>query len=113
MIESTKTPTTLIVGLGNPDSEYSDTRHNLGFDCVRALAERHGVEVRRKRWKSLVGEAGGAWFVLPQTYMNLSGEAVKAAVRDVGVEPGRVWVVHDELDLPLCRLRIRQGGSDA
>jgi peptidyl-tRNA hydrolase, PTH1 family len=113
MNESNMRQTTLIVGLGNPDSAYSDTRHNLGFDCVRALAARRGVEVRRKRWKSLVGEAGGVWFVMPQTFMNLSGEAVKAAVRDTGVEPGRVWVVHDELDLPLCRLRIRQGGSGA
>jgi len=106
---------TLIVGLGNPESEYADTRHNLGFDCVRTLASRHGVDIKKKRWRSLVGhsEAAHTWFVLPQTYMNLSGEAVKAALRDVGVEPARVWVVHDELDLPLCRMRIRVGGSGA
>lgn len=106
---------TLIVGLGNPESEYADTRHNLGFDCVRALAGRLGVDVSKKRWRSLVGrsEARNVWFVLPQTYMNLSGEAVKAAVRDLEVPPDRVWVVHDELDLPLCRLRIRRGGSAA
>ena len=105
----------LIVGLGNPDSEYADTRHNLGFECVRALAARLDVKVERKRWRSLVGrsEAGGAWFVLPQTYMNLSGEAVKAAVRDTGIDPQRVWVVHDELDLPLCRMRINRSGSGA
>jgi PTH1 family peptidyl-tRNA hydrolase len=53
------------------------------------------------------------WLVLPQTYMNLSGQAVAAAVRDTGVTPADVWVVHDELDLPLCRLRIRRGGSGA
>jgi len=107
--------TTLIVGLGNPESEYADTRHNLGFDCVRALASRFDVDIKKKRWRSLVGnsEVRRTWFVLPQTYMNLSGEAVKAALRDVGVEPDRVWVVHDELDLPLCRLRIRKGGSGA
>jgi len=113
---STSRPeTTLIVGLGNPDSEYADTRHNLGFDCVRALASRHGVDIKKKRWRSLVGHAAasGTWFVLPQTYMNLSGEAVKAALRDVPVPPARVWVVHDELDLPLCRMRIRVGGSGA
>ncbi len=106
---------TLIVGLGNPESEYADTRHNLGFECVRALASRCGVEIKKKRWRSLVGhsESRRTWFVLPQTYMNLSGEAVKAALRDVGVDPDRVWVVHDELDLPLCRLRIRRGGSGA
>ncbi|TMG30326.1 MAG: aminoacyl-tRNA hydrolase [Chloroflexi bacterium] len=105
----------LIVGLGNPDAEYSDTRHNLGFACVRMLAERLGAKVERKRWRSLVGrsEAHGVWFVLPQTYMNLSGEAVKAAMRDTGVAASQVWVVHDELDLPLCRLRIQSGRSGA
>ena len=115
-MEENATPSqTLIVGLGNPESEYADTRHNLGFDCVRALASRYGVEIKKKRWRSLVGhsESRRTWFLLPQTYMNLSGEAVKAALRDVGVEPDRVWVVHDELDLPLCRVRIRRGGSGA
>lgn len=106
---------TLIVGLGNPESEYEDTRHNLGFACVRELARRLGVEVSRKRWRSLVGHAESrrVWLLLPQTYMNLSGQAVVAAMRDMNVEPARVWVVHDELDLPLCRLRIRNGGSGA
>jgi len=105
----------LIVGLGNPDSEYADTRHNLGFACVRELAKRLGVKVDRKRWDSLVGhsEPRGVWLVLPQTYMNLSGQAVAKAARDVRVPPQQVWVVYDELDLPLCRMRIRRGGSGA
>ncbi len=112
----------LIVGLGNPESEYGDTRHNLGFACARELARRFGVDINRKRWKSLVGhsEERGVWIVLPQTYMNLSGEAVKAAgeavkaaVRDTGVAVPEVWVVHDELDLPLCRMRIQRGRSGA
>jgi peptidyl-tRNA hydrolase, PTH1 family len=106
---------TLIVGLGNPESEYADTRHNLGFACVRALADRFDIEIKRKRWRSLVGhsESRRIWLLLPQTYMNLSGQAVAAALRDTGTSPSRVWVVHDELDLPLCRLRIRRGGSGA
>ena len=110
-----KTDQHLIVGLGNPESEYGDTRHNLGFACARELARRLGVEVNRKRWKSLIGrsESRGLWIVLPQTYMNLSGEAVKAAIRDTGVPASQVWVVHDELDLPLCRLRIPRGRSGA
>jgi peptidyl-tRNA hydrolase, PTH1 family len=105
----------LIVGLGNPESEYADTRHNLGFACVRELAGRLGVKVDRKRWGSLVGrsEARGVWLVMPQTYMNLSGQAVAKAVRDIRVTPHNVWVVYDELDLPLCRMRIRLGGSGA
>jgi len=76
--------------------------------------------VDRKRWRSLVGSgqlpgagARRVWLMLPQTYVNLSGRAVGAAVRDTSVLPGQVWIVHDELDLPLCRLRIRLGGSAA
>jgi PTH1 family peptidyl-tRNA hydrolase len=105
----------LIVGLGNPESEYADTRHNLGFECVRELARRLGVQVDRKRWQSLVGhsEARRIWLMLPQTYMNLSGQPVAKALRDTGLTPQSLWVVHDELDLPLCRLRIRRGGSGA
>src|ERR1700704_5278182 len=105
----------LIVGLGNPESEYADTRHNLGFACVEELARRLGVEGTRKRWQSLVAhsEPQGVWLVLPQTYMNLSGNAVAKALRDLNLTHERLWVVHDELDLPLCRLRIRRGGSGA
>jgi PTH1 family peptidyl-tRNA hydrolase len=105
----------LIVGLGNPEAEYGGTRHNLGFACVREVATRVGAKIERKRWQSLVGrsESHGIWFVLPQTYMNLSGQAVAKALRDTGLTPSQLWVVHDELDLPLCRLRIRTGGSGA
>ncbi|TMG26431.1 MAG: aminoacyl-tRNA hydrolase [Chloroflexi bacterium] len=106
---------TLIVGLGNPETEYADTRHNLGFACVRELARRLGVSMEKKRWQSLVGrsEARGVWLVMPQTYMNLSGQAVAKALKDTGLTPEQTWVVYDELDLPLCRMRIRRGGSGA
>jgi PTH1 family peptidyl-tRNA hydrolase len=105
----------LIVGLGNPETEYGDTRHNMGFACVRELARRLGVSVERKRWNSLVGrsEAKGVWLVMPQTYMNLSGQAVAKALRDTKLTPKQTWLVYDELDLPLCRMRIRIGGSGA
>jgi PTH1 family peptidyl-tRNA hydrolase len=105
----------LIVGLGNPETDYADTRHNLGFACVNELARRMGVKIDRKRWQSKVGraESRGVWFVLPQTYMNLSGQAVAKALRDTTLTPRQLWVVHDELDLPLCRMRIRLGGSGA
>jgi peptidyl-tRNA hydrolase, PTH1 family len=105
----------LIVGLGNPESEYADTRHNLGFACVRELARRVGVQLDRKRWQSLVGHSDThrLWLLLPQTYMNLSGQAVAKAIRDINVAPQQTWVVYDELDLPLCRMRIRRGGSGA
>ncbi|HEV8596756.1 MAG TPA: aminoacyl-tRNA hydrolase [Candidatus Dormibacteraeota bacterium] len=105
----------LIVGLGNPESDYGDTRHNLGFACVRELARRLNVKIDRKRWQSLVGrsEAHRLWFVLPQTYMNLSGEAVAKALKDIRLTALDTWVVYDELDLPMCRMRIRRGGSGA
>ena len=105
----------LIVGLGNPESDYADTRHNMGFACVRELARRLGVKVDRKRWRSLVGRSDerGVWFVLPQTYMNLSGDAVARALKDTGLSAAETWVVYDELDLPLCRMRVRRGGSGA
>ena len=105
----------LIVGLGNPESEFGDTRHNLGFACVRELARRLDTPIEKKRWQSLVGrsDARGVWFVLPQTYMNLSGQAVAKALKDTGLTPEQTWVVYDELDLPMCRMRIRRGGSGA
>src|SRR5258708_6392821 len=105
----------LVVGLGNPETEYGDTRHNMGFACVRELARRLGVSVERKRWDSLVGrsDAKGVWLVMPQTYMNLSGQAVAKALRDTKLTPAQTWLVYDELDLPLCRMRIRVGGSGA
>ncbi|MEA2655896.1 MAG: peptidyl-tRNA hydrolase, family, partial [Chloroflexota bacterium] len=85
----------VIVGLGNPEAEYADTRHNLGFDCVHELARRLGIRIERKRWQSLVGhaEAQGVWLVLPQTYMNLSGQPAAKALRDLKLTPERLWVV--------------------
>src|SRR4030088_3307841 len=107
MEEQTHSQERLIVGLGNPESDYADTRHNMGFACVRELAKRLGVEVERKRGQSGVAHSGerGFWLVLPQTYMNLSGQAVAKAVKDLHVAPHEVWVLYDELDLPLCRMR--------
>jgi PTH1 family peptidyl-tRNA hydrolase len=73
------------------------------------------VTIERKRWQSVVGhsEARGVWLMLPQTFMNLSGQAVAKAVKDIHLPPQQVWVVYDELDLPLCRIRIKKGGSAA
>jgi PTH1 family peptidyl-tRNA hydrolase len=107
----------VLVGLGNPGAEYARTRHNLGWACLDTFAARAGIELSRKRWKSRTGcgvVAGHrVWLLEPQTYMNLSGRAVFEATRDLGVEPENVWIVYDEMDLPLCRLRIRLGGSAA
>jgi len=107
----------LVVGLGNPGREYAESRHNLGWAAVDAFARDAGIEVSRKRWQGKVG-AGTitgtkVWLLEPQTYMNESGRSVKKALHDLELSLDRVWVVHDELDIPLGRLRIRVGGSAA
>jgi peptidyl-tRNA hydrolase, PTH1 family len=107
----------VIVGLGNPGPEYAHTRHNLGWACLERFAAENQIELGRRRWRSRVGcrELFGrrVWLLEPQRYMNLSGRSVYEATRDLGIGPENVWVVYDEMDLPLCRLRIRVGGSAA
>jgi len=107
----------LLVGLGNPGPEYAHTRHNLGRACLERFATKAGVEISRRRWRSRVGcrmlAGRQVWLLEPQTFMNLSGRAVFEATRDLEIGPESVWVVYDEMDLPLCRLRIRVGGSAA
>jgi PTH1 family peptidyl-tRNA hydrolase len=105
----------LIVGLGNPGRKYAKTRHNLGFDVVDLLAERWGTDHYEARFDGDVGKGkpfGKPVLLLkPETFMNLSGASVAAAARYHKIPHSHVWVVHDELDLPLGRLRIREGGS--
>jgi len=109
----------LVVGLGNPGPEYAATRHNLGAWVVGRLAERHGGRLRPARGeRSLTTDlrVDGRLLALafPQTYMNDSGVAVRSLVRRYGIEDlGRLVVVHDELDLPLGRLRVKVGGGTA
>jgi PTH1 family peptidyl-tRNA hydrolase len=106
----------LVVGLGNPGAEYAGSRHNVGFEVVDLLAARHGGRLRRGREKALVDEVrvGQARVALaePQTYMNLSGESVAPLARRYGIEdPAHLVIVHDELDLPLGRLKVKEGGG--
>jgi PTH1 family peptidyl-tRNA hydrolase len=106
----------LVVGLGNPGGEYEHSRHNVGADAVALLAERHGGVLKRSRERALVAEVGigdrRVALAFPQTYVNLSGESVARLVRRHGItDPGRLVVVHDELDLPLGRVKIKQGGG--
>ena len=107
----------LVVGLGNPGREYERSRHNLGFLVIDELARRHGGRVSDRAAKSLTGKIrlGDRELVLakPQTMMNLSGLAVKALRATYGMPLERVLILHDELDLPFGRLRIRKGGSSA
>lgn len=105
----------IVVGLGNPGREYAATRHNLGFLVVDELARRAGAEGGRSRFRSLIGEGrlGGEKLILvkPQTYMNLSGHAVREIVNWYHVPKEEVLVVLDDLDLPFGGLRLRGDGS--
>jgi peptidyl-tRNA hydrolase, PTH1 family len=106
----------LAVGLGNPGAEYEGTRHNAGADAIGVLCERHDARLRRTKERALAGEArmGDKRLALavPLTYMNLSGEAVAPLIRRYGIEhPERLVIVHDELDLPPGRVKVKLGGG--
>jgi len=106
----------LVVGLGNPGSEYHRSRHNVGFEVVDELARRHAGSLKTGRERSLVAEVrlGDLRVALaqPTTYMNLSGEAVAPLVRRYGIDdPARLVVVQDELDLPVGVVRVKVGGG--
>lgn len=105
----------VIIGLGNYGSKYEHTRHNAGVDSLNILAQRNGIDVRKNKFKSLIGEGiiGGKKCVLafPQTYMNLSGEAARELVNFYKPEKGELIVIYDDLDLPKGGLRIREKGS--
>lgn len=105
----------LVVGLGNPGQGYSNNRHNLGFMCVNHFAKEHGITLDKKQGLARIGtgEIGGETVILarPETYMNLSGQAVSRLVKKFSTSMDDLIVVHDDLDLPVGRIRIRQGGS--
>ncbi len=106
----------VVVGLGNPGTEYSGTRHNIGAEVVAVLADRHGIRLKAGRERAWSGEGrvGDRLVALavPQTYYNDSGLALSALVRRHGVDdPHRVVVVHDEMDLPPGKLKVKLGGG--
>jgi PTH1 family peptidyl-tRNA hydrolase len=106
----------LVVGLGNPGSEYERSRHNSGADTVALLASRHGGTLKRDRAKALTTDVtiGGQRVALafPQTYYNESGLAVAALAKRHHLEdPARIVVIHDELDLPPGRIKLKLGGG--
>jgi PTH1 family peptidyl-tRNA hydrolase len=105
----------VVVGLGNPGQRYARTRHNVGFRVVDRLADRWGVSVAREAHAGLVGEgrrgAERVLLVKPQTWMNASGRVLASIDRFFHPPAGQVIVVHDDVDLPLGRLRMRIGGG--
>ena len=105
----------LIVGLGNPGMQYAETRHNIGFMVAAYLSERSGISLKRKGYQGFYGAGRVAGeettILLPQTFMNLSGASVASACQSLGVEPGDLIVVHDEIDLDFGTLRVKVGGG--
>jgi len=109
-------PAWLVVGLGNPGPRYEATRHNMGFLVVDQLASRCSDAAR---WRQTCGSftaegrvgVGSVLLAKPQTFMNRSGEALRQLVASTGLSPDQMVVVHDDLDLPFGRLRIRTGGG--
>ena len=109
-------PTWLIVGLGNPGTKYAFTRHNAGFLCLDLLAEKEHTEIKKIKFKGVLGEAtiaGERCLLLkPQTFMNNSGESVREAAAFYKIPPEHILVVFDDVSLPCGKLRIRRKGSD-
>lgn len=107
----------LVVGLGNPGEKYKDTRHNVGFLVVDKLA--HELGSTGAMWKSMakykahVVKMGDVVLVKPQSFVNASGVSVAGLVNFYHMKPEDVWVIHDDLDLPLGKIRIRTGGASA
>ena len=105
----------LICGLGTPGKQYENTRHNIGFMAVDALAQAEGIEVRSTQLRALVGRGRIAGrqvlLVKPQTFMNLSGEAVVPLLRFYKVPPSRLLVLYDDLDIDVAALRLRKKGG--
>jgi len=105
----------LIIGLGNPEEEYSKTRHNMGFDVINKLASRYDVKVTKKKFNALYGkgeiEGEKVILVKPQTYMNLSGDAVGQFVSFYKVKPEEILVIYDDLDIEMGTIKIRKKGG--
>lgn len=105
----------LIVGLGNPESDYSRTRHNMGFDVINKLAEKFDIKVNKSKFKALYGTGtiSGEKVVLvkPQTYMNLSGDAVQEFVNFYKINPDELLVIYDDIDTTPGKIRIRKTGG--
>lgn len=117
MTKSSKTPIKLIVGLGNPGTEYEQTRHNAGFWFIEKLNSQYNCNLKfDKKFKSIIGrfttnKNQEAYVLMPQSYMNLSGQAVQEFCKFYKIKPEEILVAHDELDHPAGVVKIKQSGG--
>ena len=105
----------LIVGLGNPEEDYSKTRHNMGFNVVNKIANEYGIEINKKKFDGLVGEGiienKKVMLLKPQTYMNLSGKSIIQVVNFYKIPEENLLVIYDDFDTEPGKIRIRKFGS--
>lgn len=105
----------LIVGLGNPEPEYSNTRHNMGFDTINKISEKYSIKVEKKGFDSLYGtgiiENEKVILCKPQTFMNLSGEAIIKFINFYKLDISKVIVIYDDIDLPVGTVKVRKKGG--
>ena len=105
----------IIAGLGNPGSKYENTRHNMGFKAIDAMASEFGIDVNRAKFNGLIGEGriGSEKVILlkPQTYMNLSGQSVREIMNFYKIPEENLIVIYDDFDLPIGSIRVRKSGG--
>ncbi len=105
----------LIVGLGNPEEDYSNTRHNMGFDTINKLAKQYNIEIIKNKFKGLYGtgiiENKKVILLKPQTYMNLSGESIKECMDFFKIEENNLILIYDDIDIEPGRIKIRKTGG--
>ncbi len=105
----------LIVGLGNPEEDYSNTRHNMGFDTINKISKEYNIEINKKKFKGIYGtgiiENEKTILLKPQTYMNLSGESIKEIVEFYKIEKDKIIVIYDDMDIDLGKIKIRKKGN--
>ena len=105
----------LIIGLGNPEEEYSNTRHNMGFDTINTLAKKHNIEITKKKFKGLVGTGiiknKKVLLLKPQTYMNLSGDSLIEAMDYYNLDTQDLIVIYDDMDIEKGVIKIRKKGG--
>ena len=105
----------LIVGLGNPEEEYSNTRHNMGFDTINKLANEYNIKINKNKVKGLCGsgiiENEKVILLKPQTYMNLSGESIKEAMAFYKIKSENIIVIYDDIDIEPGIIKIRKKGG--
>ena len=105
----------LIVGLGNPEEDYSKTRHNMGFNTINKLAKEYKIEISKRKFDGIIGEGmiEGQKVILlkPQTYMNLSGKSIIQAINFYKIPMENILVIYDDIDTDIGKIRIRKKGS--